>query len=517
MFYSSWNDARYSFDLCRKNDFNFGDWINNGVTYTDSRGEVYARKRFGLEEAVEGEEKPEKRLVSLSNQSDIDLMGGVFAKLESFLENTEEEIFQFDHCNGFLRRYIYEQVELRYVDSLVLKKNENSILCAYKINKESKLEFDRKKKEEDLVKFKNMIGFRQVFNALVELKKPIVGHNLLFDLMFVHRWLDSELPEDFATFKNKLNANFNLVFDTKFVDSSGVLGVGHSDTTLEQCMTRYKVDKACEVKVNEDEMDEVGVTGQKPPSIDVLISSDCDFDPEATCFHNAGYDAYCTGYVFAQQLELFTSTFTQKYEGSLDENGVDASNWNQNIRSLAFDSFCQSCVNKTFMMQSLFHMNLDGAIDVDVPKYPGSIFRITDFPRQVQTEDVLKSCSTAVANAGVEVPDLDTTVVWVDDKSFFVVVNEPRLTDTELTKAVVDGLSALKWTVQNYHEYMQGLLNPVEDEKIPVEAPVPVLTKRGSWMSSWMTNIFKSSCCVDEEEDESASTTESRKKRVRVD
>jgi hypothetical protein len=152
-----------------------------------------------------------------------------------------------------------------------------------------------------------------------------------------------------------------------------------------------------------------------------------------------------------------------------------------------------------------------------VPKYPGSIFRITDFPRQVQTEDVLKSCSTAVANAGVEVPDLDTTVVWVDDKSFFVVVNEPRLTDTELTKAVVDGLSALKWTVQNYHEYMQGLLNPVEDEKIPVEAPVPVLTKRGSWMSSWMTNIFKSSCCVDEEEDESASTTESRKKRVRVD
>ena len=48
------------------------------------------------------------------------------------------------------------------------------------------------------------------------------------------------------------------------------------------------------------------------------------------------------------------------------------------------------------MMQSLFHMSLDAACTTDKSKYEGMVFRITDFPRQVQTQDVLQACSRAV-------------------------------------------------------------------------------------------------------------------------
>lgn len=235
-------------------------------------------------------------------------------------------------------------MELRYADSLVLKKNENGVLCAFKIDKESKNEFEKKRKEENLVKFKNMIGFRQVFNALVALKKPIVGHNLLYDLMFIHRWLDSALPEDFTEFKKSLNAMFPNIFDTKYVDSSGALGVKYNETTLAQCYARYKTVLDV-VFTNDVEMgDEVEVdaittaitatsssTATSSYSIasstDIVISSDCTFDPNVAAFHNAGYDAYCTGDqiasnhyskypIFLYIHESFTSAIKKQYKSN---------------------------------------------------------------------------------------------------------------------------------------------------------------------------------------------------------
>jgi hypothetical protein len=37
-------------------------------------------------------------------------MDAVFNNLAKFLETPEEMIFEFEPCNSFLRRYLYEQV-----------------------------------------------------------------------------------------------------------------------------------------------------------------------------------------------------------------------------------------------------------------------------------------------------------------------------------------------------------------------------------------------------------------------
>lgn len=499
-----------SIDFLRKNNLNFGDWINNGITLTDKKGELYARKRFNLDGP--DMDQPPRKLISLTNQTDIDKMGAIFAKLDEFLLSSET-IFPFDPVNGFLRRYIYEQVESKYADSLVLKKNENSVLCGHKIDKESKVEFDRKQAEENIVKFHDMIGFKQVFNALVESKKPIVGHNLLYDLMFIHRWLDSELPQDFGDFKNKLNANFKHVFDTKYVDSSGVLGVKLEDTTLAQCMARYKI--AADVTSSgsgEDKM-EIAVATPQTCRVDVVISSDCVFDPEETCFHNAGYDAYCTGFVFAQQLEEYASIQAKASGGGISATAV-------------FDSFHQVCSNKTFMMLSLFHMNLDGGNATDVIKHEGSVFRVSDFPRRVQTQDVLRVCTAAVTSQGIDVTvtAVDTTIVWVDDVSFFVVVNESRLSEEALREAMMESFRSEGWRGQTYAEFVTSLTAPVgvtkdeeekkeeEEDSAPPAAAAPRM-KRDSSLSTWMSTMFSFVRSSDKDQmDEQAA-----KKRPRVE
>ena len=126
----------------RKNNLNFGDWINNGVNFTDGEGEAWARKHCNLDAKVENasqEEKTPKRYVSLSKQSDIDFMDTVFATLATFLETPTEMIYEFQPCNSFLRRYIYEQVNqyvyIMYVCPIcglcsVFKNQTTSVCCS---------------------------------------------------------------------------------------------------------------------------------------------------------------------------------------------------------------------------------------------------------------------------------------------------------------------------------------------------------------------------------------------------
>ena len=84
-----------------------------------------------------------------------------------------------------------------------------------------------------------LIGFRNVFNLLSSSKKPIVGHNCFFDLLFMIRWLDTTLPPTFEAFRCRLHTLFPSVYDTKFLAASGVVGESLEYSSLEQCYDYY--------------------------------------------------------------------------------------------------------------------------------------------------------------------------------------------------------------------------------------------------------------------------------------
>ena len=46
--------------------------------------------------------------------------------------------------------------------------------------------------EEDMLD--SLLGFSRLFKLLVELQKPIVGHNLLLDLMLMYNQFHEQLP-----------------------------------------------------------------------------------------------------------------------------------------------------------------------------------------------------------------------------------------------------------------------------------------------------------------------------------
>lgn len=74
-----------------------------------------------------------------------------------------------------------------------------------RIGKDERQELELKEKgrlEEKLLNY--YIGFSKVFKLLVKLKKPIVGHNSLVDLMYMHQQFYKPLPSEF-TFNIKRN------------------------------------------------------------------------------------------------------------------------------------------------------------------------------------------------------------------------------------------------------------------------------------------------------------------------
>uniref|UniRef100_A0A8D9BWS0 Poly(A)-specific ribonuclease PARN n=1 Tax=Cacopsylla melanoneura TaxID=428564 RepID=A0A8D9BWS0_9HEMI len=65
--------------------------------------------------------------------------------------------------------------------------------------------------------WQSMLGFSQVFNLLVEAKKPLIGHNLFTDLLFMYKQFYQPLPANLKRFKSEMRRLFPSVYDTKYI------------------------------------------------------------------------------------------------------------------------------------------------------------------------------------------------------------------------------------------------------------------------------------------------------------
>jgi RimJ/RimL family protein N-acetyltransferase len=67
------------------------------------------------------------------------------------------------------------------------------------------------------------LGFRRVWLALIAARLPLVGHNCMFDLLFLYAAFEGELPDTLPDFKRELHARFPVIIDTKVLANHAVL------------------------------------------------------------------------------------------------------------------------------------------------------------------------------------------------------------------------------------------------------------------------------------------------------
>ncbi|NXG28072.1 PNDC1 ribonuclease, partial [Dromaius novaehollandiae] len=123
-------------------------------------------------------------------------------------------------------------------------------------------------------------GFTNLFQALVKAKKPLVGHNMLMDLLHLHDKFYKPLPESYEEFKRNIHSLFPVLIDTKTVTKS--VWKKYPFPRVSNLLEVYEV--LCSSDLNPTD----------PTCPVIVLASDCSRYAEKTP-HEAGYDAFLCG------------------------------------------------------------------------------------------------------------------------------------------------------------------------------------------------------------------------------
>ncbi|XP_064392825.1 poly(A)-specific ribonuclease PNLDC1-like isoform X2 [Halichondria panicea] len=137
------------------------------------------------------------------------------------------------------------------------------------------------------------IGFSKVFQLLVDGKKPLMGHNMLNDLALMYEKFHGPLPEHYDDFKQGIHNLFPVVIDTKNL-----------------CFALRKRLYGTKLIEFTSLMDLYEALGSQRGTYYALCSPEIVLAEEAQVYsstkapHEAGFDAYCVGYVFLRLTHL---------------------------------------------------------------------------------------------------------------------------------------------------------------------------------------------------------------------
>ncbi|NXY01024.1 PNDC1 ribonuclease, partial [Pteruthius melanotis] len=124
-------------------------------------------------------------------------------------------------------------------------------------------------------------GFTNLFQILVKAKKPLVGHNMLMDLMHLHDKFYRPLPESYEEFKRNIHNLFPVIIDTKTVIKS----------VRKKCLFP-RVSSLLEVYAV---LCSSNLNPKGPPCPVIALASGCSRYAEKKSPHEAGYDAFLCG------------------------------------------------------------------------------------------------------------------------------------------------------------------------------------------------------------------------------
>lgn len=402
-----------SIDFLKKNNMDFQEWIMNGITYVTKGGEEYWKNKLGLQEKTdsntENTEKTDSNnngVVALSEQKDIQFFERNIDNLKKVLGDESATEYTFEFCNAFVRKYIYQYMEANYPHITLLKTSDNK-LQALKLSLE---EVETMKQN----KLRKALGFRSIFKHLYN--KVLVGHNCMYDILFIMRYLEGPLEESLTSFKHNFNSLFPCVFDTKYISSSGTFGTVYADTVLGELYNQLIAKNG----------------NQQIVQLGDGISNDIQL-------HDAGYDALITGSLFW---------------GLINENVVD----NSNILNDAINK----CGNIIFNMHSLYHVDLDPTRSNGKNKLSDSAFYLGNFTAKVLTNEI---------NEVFKPIEYPLECIWINSESTFIVFKSSGSTvDIQTLKEKISLPEG--WNLLTLEEFEAKKLTSNDSSANDIESPL---------------------------------------------
>ncbi|KAL0550194.1 hypothetical protein IC582_014698 [Cucumis melo] len=176
-------------------------------------------------------------------------------------------------------------------------------------------EVNRDQNKAAETKIQSAIGFRHVIDLLSSEKKLIVGHNCFLDMLHIHRKFIGSLPSTAEEFVSSFGKHFPYVMDTKILLNDNYIlrrRMNKSNTSLSSAFGSL----CPHIAFSSLRVNALNDCVQVEVQVDDLRSSKWNSGDK----HEAGYDAFMTGCVFAQACNLMGIDFV---DCSTSKNLVD--------------------------------------------------------------------------------------------------------------------------------------------------------------------------------------------------
>jgi len=355
-----------SLKFLSSNEFDFNKLFAKGIQFTSQEKQNFFEEQ---------NQEPLVRDKLVPNADGEKFLNTTLETLERWLQTTEVSL-ELPACNSYFMRILYQEIPLRYPNLLLSSESVEGQRYWKSMKIQRFGEEERKKMKEEKAqlaeevkqeKFKKTAGFRRVIDVMVDVQKPLLGHNMMLDICYFYQYFIGTLPDDVGEFKKNFKSRFPFIIDTKFLASD----IGADSTALGDLYAHHsKTEKPIiELKKGSSEEDKA---------------------------HEAGWDAYMTAHIFL------------KLCGVLHEN-IE--------HPIAFSE--QSPIYNLWNTIFLARMscNLELLCDQSNEKAPKNVFHVFNFASQVKTSDII-SWFKGFGSVSVN---------WKDDNSAFVTVDQEKL------------------------------------------------------------------------------------------
>ncbi|KAJ1973063.1 hypothetical protein H4R35_004320 [Dimargaris xerosporica] len=265
-----------AFDFLSRSNFDFNKWVFQGVPYMTRKEQAQYRESRLPE--VTGD-LPDIEVDSRSQP----FVDDVRSQLRQWLDNPKAKPYlNITTTNGYHKRLVHQEV--RKADAMLVADGKHDFV---QVSRASKEEIERRHQGRLQALNRDMeraVGFTRVIEALVETRKPLLGHNLFLDLCHVFNQFYDVLPPSLDGFKSQLHQLFPCIIDTKLIAETVPQIKDLADrTSLEDLHAQLRKHRY-------------------PYPITLLDMQHARY--EQAKGHEAGYDAYITGVLFLQLLTI---------------------------------------------------------------------------------------------------------------------------------------------------------------------------------------------------------------------
>ncbi|KAJ4918015.1 Poly(A)-specific ribonuclease PARN [Raphanus sativus] len=427
-----------SMDFLAKYQFDFNACIHEGISYLSRRQEEDASNRFEMLYSQQGVVEVEDfKLVRLADvlfaermknklnewRSEL-LHGGPNASSQSSsngLTQSTETVFY--HMRPALNLRGFTSHQLRVIQ-LVLKRHFGDLVYIHANDKSSSCSqdfvvyTDSESDKENLLKeakderkrvaerkIQSAIGFRHVIDLLSSEKKLIVGHNSILDIAHVYSKFVGPLPPTAEEFVASIRDHFPYIVDTKILVNVNPMlhqRMKKSSTSLSSAFSSLCPQIELPSRGSDSFL-------QQRVKIDVEVDNIRCSKWNAGGKHEAGYDAFMTGCIFAQ---------------ACSHLGFD---FNRPSVDFAHNEKLEKYINRLYLSWSRgdiidlreSHSNAENW-RVSKFKYE-KIVLIWNFPRKLKAREIKECICKAFGSTSV------TSVYHLDDTAVFVLFKNSEL------------------------------------------------------------------------------------------